>query len=304
MAYTYPPAPATLNGDLTIAQVHYLLKNPALLARRVRDLSLNKYIADWLLPAKYKVEGGSILYSNGEGLFTADNPEAVGIGGEYPLTTIDAGTLALAKTTKWGRDIEIFDESISRMQADPLNRALTKLVNTNIKFIDGVALAVIASKIVQTFAATGAWSTGANIIKDVLKAKATSDTAEDGFSFDTILLSPLQYAAVMATLITSGYLPRESDLVRTGDFPNALGLTWATSAHSPITDPLLLDRVQLGGMADENIQSPGYSGGTGGIEVKTMRTDETDGYRVRARRITVPLVLEPNAGMRITGTGL
>src|SRR3954470_21662739 len=126
MAYTYPPAGPVLSSDLSAAQVHYLLKSPALLARRIRDLSLYGYIADVLLPARYQAMGGAILYPNGEPVFANDDPEAVGVLGEYPLTTIDAGTLALAKTVKWGRDVEVSDESISRMQADPLNRALSR----------------------------------------------------------------------------------------------------------------------------------------------------------------------------------
>lgn len=309
MAYTYPPAATTLSSDLTAAQVHYLLKSPALLARRIRDLSLNKYIADYLLTGRYVAQGGAILYPNGEVLFTADDPEAVGILGEYPLTTLDAGTLATARTVKWGRDVEVSDEAISRMLADPLNRALSKLVNTNVRFIDGVALGVIASKITQTRAAGGSWNTGDGagfqIISDVLATKAQVDETEDGFDLDTVVLRPMQYAKAIAALIRDGVLPRESNVISTGDFPNALGLTWTTSVHSPVTDPLLLDRAQLGGMADENIQSPGYTGaGPGGVEVRSIRDDLRDGYRVRARRVTVPLVLEPNAGIRITGTGI
>jgi hypothetical protein len=307
MAYTYPPVAATLSPDLTAAQVHYLLKSPALLARRIRDLSLYKYIADYLLPAKYVAMGGAILYPSGEPVFANDDPEAVGILGEYPLTTLDAGTLALAKTVKWGRDVEVSDESISRMLTDPLNRALSRLVNSNVKYVDSVALGVIASKITNTKAAGAAW-TGANAgiqaITDVLATKAQVEELEDGFTLDTVVLKPTQWAKVMSALIAANVLPRESDVIRTGDFPNALGLTWTASVHSPVTDPLLVDRNQLGGMADENIQSPGYAGGTGGVEVKSIRKDEVDGYRVRARRVTVPLVLEPNAGVRITGTGI
>lgn len=307
MAYTYPPAGPTLSTDLTAAQVHYLLKSPGLIARRVRDLSLYRFIADFLLTGRYVAVGGAILYPNGESLFANDDPEAVGPLGEYPLTTVDAGTLALAKTVKWGRDVEISDESISRMLVDPLNRALTKLVNTNVRYVDSIALGVIASKITATRAAGAAWTTGNQIIADVLATKAQTEELEDGFDLDTVVLRPMQYAKVMAALIAQNLLPRESGaVITTGDFPNVLGMTWTTSTHSPVTDPLLLDRTQLGGMADENIQSPGYSRGADGVgvEVKSIRKEEVDGYRVRARRVTVPVVVEPNAGIRITGTGI
>lgn len=307
MPITYPPPATTLDGTLTIAQVHYLLKNPQLVARRVRTLALNRYVSDFLLTARYRAVGGAILYPNGEPLFANDDPEMVGVGGEYPLTSVGAGTLALAKTVKWGRDVEIFDEAIARMLIDPVDRALTRMVNSNVKFVDSVALGVIASKITATYAASAAWTTGAVIIEDVLGAKAVTEELEDGFDLDTVVLKPTQFAKVIARMIVAGLLPREAQnpVLASGVLPDVLGLTWTKSIHSPVTNPLLVDRSQLGGMADEDLQGPGYVGaGPTGIEVKVMRKDETDGYRGRVRRVTVPVVVEPNAGIQITGTGI
>ena len=77
-----------------------------------------------------------------------------------------------------------------------------------------------------------------------------------------------------------------------------------TSPYVTVTDPWLIDRVALGGMADENLSSPGYATAAGtNVEAFTNRHKD-DKYEVRARRVTVPVVLEPLAGVRITGTGL
>lgn len=312
MSFTYPAV--GLDNTLTVPQVHYLLKNPALLARRVRDLALYGYIADFLLTGRFQAVAGAILYPNGEPIFTNDDPEAVGVGGEYPLTSVGSGTMAMAKTVKWGRDVEIYDEEIAALQMNPVNRALRNLVNSNIKYIDSVALGVIASKITRTHSAGAAWTSltgsGEQIIEDVLLTKAETEELEDGFDLNTVVLKPTQYAKVVARLIAADLLPREAGnpVQATATF-DYMGLTWATSAHSPVTDPLLLDREQLGGMADWNIQSPGYASGAGGvgIEVATWRLGgegNRDGYRTRARRITVPVVVEPNAGVKITGTGI
>ncbi|NIB22869.1 hypothetical protein HBA56_04250 [Pseudoteredinibacter isoporae] len=117
-------------------------------------------------------------------------------------------------------------------------------------------------------------------------------------------MKPTQFAKVAASLIKSDLVPRESgNFVLSGVIPDYLGLTWVTSQHVPFSDPILVDRDQLGGMADEKITSPGYVG-YDGLEVKSIRKDERDMYTVQARRITVPVVLEPNAGIRITGTGV
>ncbi|PZE23916.1 hypothetical protein DEI86_13535 [Curtobacterium sp. MCBD17_028] len=106
-------------------------------------------------------------------------------------------------------------------------------------------------------------------------------------------------------MITSNFLPRESgNTVETGVIPNYLGLTWTTSRYVPFTDPFLVDRNQLGGMADEDLGSPGYSRAASGIETKTIRAESRDAYDLRARRVTVPVVRDIRAGLRITGTGL
>ena len=65
----------------------------------------------------------------------------------------------------------------------------------------------------------------------------------------------------------------------------------------------MADTEQLGGMADEDLQSPGYSKVDGvGVEVKVSRlngADDRDGYRARARRVTVPVILESAAAGKI-----
>lgn len=305
MTYTYPPIPAATTQGGSALEIHQFLKSPTLLARRLRTLALNRYIADFLLTGRFVAQGGAVLYPSGEPLFANDDPEMVGVGAEYPLTTLSEGTFALTRTAKWGRDVEIFDEAISRMTVNPLDIALTRLANSSVRFVDATALGVIASRVSNTFAASAAWTTGAAIIKDVLQAKAVNDELNQGYDLDTVVLKPTQYANVMSTLMTGGFLQREttSGPLYTGLFPDYLGLTWVTSTNVPFTDPFLLDRDELGGMADENIQSPGYVS-EGGLEVKSIRQDHNDSYRVRARRVTVPLVLEPNAGVRIIGTGL
>lgn len=53
-------------------------------------------------------------------------------------------------------------------------------------------------------------------------------------------------------------------------------------------------------MADEDLGGPGYTKIDGiGVETKSIRDDENDKYRLRARRVTVPVVLEPAAARKI-----
>ncbi|RDZ49312.1 hypothetical protein C5C07_20390 [Haloferax sp. Atlit-4N] len=82
-----------------------------------------------------------------------------------------------------------------------------------------------------------------------------------------------------------------------------MGLDWLATPNGITNVALVADTEQLGGMADEDLQSPGYAKVDGiGVEVKVTRmtgSDDRDGYRARARRVTVPVILEPAAAGKI-----
>ena len=316
MSYTYPPAPATVGTDMTTIEVHHLLKNPNLLRRQLETLLAQKFIADYLLTGRFQAVGGSILYETGEEIFPADASEAIAPGGGYPRTALTSGELAAAKTVKWGQDVPVTDEAIARLAMSPVQKALKVLANGIIRDVDGVALAVIASKVTQTISVTnegthhvdtGAWSTDDAIIEGILAVKAKAEELNVGFSFDysTVALKPTQFAKVAGKLLTGGLVPREQqNAILSGIIPDYMGLTWVTSTHVPFSDPILVDRDLLGGMADEKLGGPGYATGQGGVEAKAIRQDATDSYDIRGRRVTVPVVLEPKAAVIIDSTGL
>jgi hypothetical protein len=71
------------------------------------------------------------------------------------------------------------------------------------------------------------------------------------------------------------------------------------------SNPLFVDREQLGGMADEDLGSPEFSSASAfNVEVSSIRKGDLDKYVLRARRVVVPVVTEPLAGVTITGTTL
>lgn len=301
------PIPA-LEGSLTPEQVHQLLGNHRAIARQFKSVVQEKFIADYLLAGRYPVVGGAVIYpETGETLYTIDDTEEIAPGGEYPLTVTDQGSYAAARTSKRGHDTEVYDEAVASLGIDPVNRGLSKLGNTVIRDVDRAALAVIASKVTKTYK-SAAWSTGEAIVEAVLLAKASNQATESStYAFDTIVLTPLQFAKVGAYLINGGFVPRENGDMLRGKLPiDALGMTWVTTDHVPVTDPLLVDRDQLGGMGDWDLKSPGYVR-AGNVDTKVSRLggeDDRDGYRLRARRVTVAVVVDPNAAVRITDTGV
>jgi hypothetical protein len=306
MPTTYPPAGPTLSGDLTT--ISRFLANPTLVARRLRTLAEQRYIADTLLSGRFTVSGGAVQYETGESIFAPDNPRAVAPGSEYPLTMPGNGTASLAKTVKWGSDALITDEAIKRQLMSPVERAFAKLVNTNVKYVDSVALSAISSAVTQTSASAAAWSTAtaAQILDSVLISKANILALNNGFEPDTVVVDDVRLAYAMSKFVQAGWLPREdngSNPALTGSFPTIAGMRWLSSPNLPTAGTaLVLDSTQLGGMADEDLGGPGYvSAGGVGVEAKTIRDDEEDQWRIRVRRVTVPIVLEPAAAWKVTG---
>lgn len=307
MPYTYPPAAPTISGDnVTISR---FLNNPDLIARRLRTLLEQRYIADALLTGRFSATGsGSIEYETGESIFSGENPRAVAPGAEYPLVSPATGPASLAKTVNWGQDALITDASIARRKMDPVNRAFVKLTNQNVKYVDSVALSAISSAVTQNTAAAADWSTAtaAQMLKDVGLAKANVIALNEGYDPDTVVLDDINWVNAMVAFVAAGYVPREtpsSNPAVTGEFPVILGLRWLASPNVPTANTaIVLDSQQLGGMADEDLGGPGYvSAGGVGVQAKTMREDKTDEWRIRCRRVTVPVVLEPASAWKITG---
>lgn len=306
--YTYSGTPAGLDASLTAVQVHSLMKTPTVLARRMRDITKEGFLADWLLTGRYAIQGGAIAYPTSDtSPFPKDNAEIVAPGSQYALTQMDGGQLAIAQSAKNGIATHVWDEEISRLLNSPVNDGLNILANGVVRFVDSTAMAVVQSKVTQTYASQ-AWSTAAGIVNGVLGAQAALTNLKAGVNPTAIVLSVTQYSQVMATLALAGVLPRENVNANpfvTGNWPNVLGFTWTASPNAPFTEPTMIDRDLLGGMADENLQSPEFHKASGSsVEVAVDRLQGRDGYELRARRVCVPVVTRPWAAIRITGTGL
>jgi hypothetical protein len=305
VSYTYPVKHP--EGTLTTAELHLLLSNPTVIASRVAELADQKFIADFLLSGRFSAAGGGIFYETGEEVFAGENPEAVSPLGEYPTVVLDSGEVVSARTVKWGLDTVVSDEKIARQGISYVNRGITRLVNTVVRHVDSVAMAVIASRVTSTFASLATWTTAGKAVEAITTIQAERAALGFGIDLDTVVLRPAQYAKIIGMLIDDKALPRESgETAVAGNLPvNALGLTWATTPHFQGANPLLVDREQLGGMADEDLGGPGYVRTEAfGVEAKTIREEKPEGYTLRARRVTVPVVTEPMAGVALTNTGL
>lgn len=308
MPGSYPPAPPTISGQLV--EIHQLLQNPRRVRRRLRTVADNRFVSDRILTRRFRTSGGAILYETGESIFNTRDIEAVQPGGEYPRDTPSAGTASLASVSKWGQAVFLSDEKLKRSvyMGSELDRSLRKTVNTVIRKVDRLTTAAVSSAVTATQAAIAAWDdvTNARMYRDIELASALVVDLNEGFMPDTVLMSTEKYALLISDDHVANMRRRETEdnpiygarLDQIGNY-NVIA---TAAANLPTDDVWVFDSRELGGMADEAEVDPGYATSDNGVQVKNKRIDERDGWDLWARRITVPVVNEPNAGIRITGT--
>jgi len=303
MSYSYPPVAPTFSGDNeTISR---FLNSPSVVARRVQDISANRFIADVLLTGRTDVSGGAITYDVDEDLYTVRPVNAVSPGGEYDLTTLTNGTPQVAKVTKWGQDTEVTDEAIKRQNFGAVEKGLGKLSNSVIKKVDSISLSLIAATVTQTQAVTsGQWSVSgtAAILRDIMLAKAKVTALNKGYDPNVIVVDDITWAYLASDAGVMAARGREdgSNSIYTGNFPTIAGLTILPTPNIPGgSGAWLIDTNALGGIADEDLG--GDYAKAGALETKVIREDLNDKWRLRARRVCVPYVTEPGAAIKITG---
>jgi hypothetical protein len=299
LPHIYPPAAPTLTGDtITISR---FLNNPAAVARRLRTLAENRFIADVLLAGRYQVAGGSLLYEQSESIFTDKPPEVVNPGAEYPRSPATPGPAAMASVSKWGQDVPITDEHVGRYGRRAVDVALTKIVNYLVRQVDSLCLSAISAAVTATATATALWSSAtADPLLDLMLAKASIIGRDQGYEPDTAVMSDTAYARLIANQKIISGLSREGNntVTQQGEQLTIAGLRILPSAGTVF----VLDSGMLGGIGFERIPSPEYNGDpAGGVETWSRRDpNANDQWIVRGRRPVVPVVQEPFAAYKIT----
>lgn len=293
MPVTYPAPPPTVTAD-GIETISRFLSSPTLIQRAITSITADRFISDSLLTGRTRPSGGAVQFEQTESKYPDQPVESVAAGQEFPLTTLGNGPSKIVAVRKWGIDTIVTDEAIRRLTRTPVDRALIKMGNGVIRQVDVTALAAITAAPIQTLAAAAVWSTAAHpILTEVLTARAMIAEQNEGYMADSLVLSDDAYTALMGNEPIRQAMARETlaSPVYTGMLGRLAGLDVMVSPNLPTaTSALVLDRGVLGGMADE---VP--------LMASTMRQEETERWRLRAKRITVPFVLEPKAAVEITG---
>jgi hypothetical protein len=303
----YPPAPLSLSGSNLTAS--YFLSQPSFVARRLREMADLRYVGNNLLRGRANAVGGAVGYEvAGEGIFADAAPEIVAPGAEYSLTTTGAGTPAVAKVAKWGKDSLVTDEDVARRNMDSVGRGLVKLGNSAGLVIDQACGAAIASAVTANGAAGSNWNAAnTTILQVIMLAQASIQGQNLGYIPDTLLVSDTVWAYIASNPALANLLARENlnNPVYTGRFQNLAGLdvVHVPAANMPGADGTkawVLDTVSLGFIATEDLGG-GYLSAGDLVESKTMRVDQNDAWRIRARVNFAAAVTDPLAGYAITG---
>jgi hypothetical protein len=303
---TFPPGSVSVSGSTVSASV--FLSQPDFVARRLRTLADLRYVGSNLLRGRASAEGGAVGYETaGESIFADAAPEVVAPGSEYTLTTTGAGTPAVAKVKKWGKDSLVTDEDIKRRNMDSVNRGLNKLANSAGLVVDQAVTAAIASAVTATAGAGAVWTSGgATVLRDVMLAQAAIAGQNMGYQADTLLVSDTIWAELASNKDLATLFARENlnNPVYTGRFSNLAGLD---VVHVPAANlpggvgsvAYVLDSQNLGFIATEDLGG-GYQRAGDLVESKVIRQDENDAWRLRARVNFAAAVTDPLAGYKIT----
>lgn len=302
---TFSGVPTVSGTKITVS---YLVNNPEFVQRVLRSLVLRRLVGAKLLTGRVDVTGsGAAVFETGENIFANDVAEVIDELAEYPLTDDTDGTLSVFMVDKYGLATDIPDTMISRNRLDIVARKLVKIANRIVFGFDQRCLSVIGSGITQTQAVAAAWNTAnADQLLDVLLAGAVVDGLDEGFEVNTLVLKPVPWARLVAATKILDHAPRESgnNPVLTGTMVSFAGLEiYKTNAMPAGVEVMAVDRNQLGSIMWED-QGGGYMGSAGdteGVQSKVFRLDKKDGVRLQVRKVQEPVLVEPGAGIKLTG---
>jgi len=304
---TFSPTSPTVNG--TKVTVDYLVNNPALVQRVLRSLVQKRLIGARFLTGRVDVTGsGAAIFETGESIFANDVAEVIDELSEYPLTDDGNPALSVFTVDKYGLATDVPDSMIRRNRIDVVARKLVKMANRIVYGFDSRCLSLMASGITQTQAASAAWNLStADHLLDVLLASAKVDELDEGFEINAIALKPTAWARLISASKILAMQPREGgdNAVMTGNMFQFAGLDiYRTNALPGGVEVLMADTLQLGSIMWED-QGGGYMGDAGdvdGVESKVFRLEKQDGVRIQARKAQEPVLQEPGAGIKVTGT--
>lgn len=216
---SHPFAAPTVSGN-TISVDTYL-KQPTRITKMLEDLTLQRFVSEYIFSKGPKPSGGAVIYDEitANDLYLDDDVQRIEPSGQFPR--LDGSRLApkVAKVSKYGGEVEIAWEARDRNDQRAFSRDITRLSNTIVRKINTQAIAALdAALAIHTAQATtmGAlgldgWATGAaatGVVTGMGTAFAQidrpdalfsavqllADVQELGIEYNCLLVNPTQTA--------------------------------------------------------------------------------------------------------------
>src|SRR6188768_3221918 len=143
----HPLASPTVVGN-TIT-VDMMLQNPTRVTALLADLTLQKFLINYIFDSAGGVEGGAVIYDQPtvNELYPERDVQQVAVGAEFPIITADRRAPKVALVEKWGGKVWIPDEAVARNQSGVYMRELRKLANAMVRKLNTRAIAILEAAI-------------------------------------------------------------------------------------------------------------------------------------------------------------
>lgn len=300
----FPIQSAQDGPQLTVSDI---IKSPAVVPRRILDITNNLFVADKLLRKGPTAVAGVVKFYASNPLFSMSPSEVVGEFGQIPVAANELGQLFISQTAKRGLGVRISLEMVNRNDIDAVNLQINQVSNTLVRDWDGVfiaaALASCAASGNTTAASVGWESSTAATRKDISQAKFEIATATLpgqpsnflGYMADTLVLNPGDVTAMEGNDDTwkawRGNVADQSPAV-TGQLPGKLfGLDVWQSYSMPAGTGLVCQREVMGFISDERP-----------LQATPLRfIEDEEYYRSNALRQSAIGIDQPLAMCTITG---
>jgi hypothetical protein len=286
-----------------------ILKDPAIVPRRIIDVGSNKFIADQLLRGGPQAASGVVKFYVSNPLFATSPTAEVAEYGEFPVFETETGELMVATTIKRGGRLELSDELRRRNNIDLVNLKIQQVTNTFTRDWDAYFMALILAAIAvtsQVVPASKTWddplaATRKDIgdaMRLITSAVLDSDHKDNylGYEPDTLVLNVNDVTDMVGNddawkAWLGGNVADQSPAV-TGQLPNRLyGLDVWSTWNVPVGSALVLQRNVTGFISEEQPFQ------ASGMEFKP----ENDSWRTVFKRQATGGCDQPKSAALITG---
>lgn len=299
------------NQHINAPTVKQYLKEPTLIRDAINDLATDQFITESLFTQGYNAQGGAVKYMQEavkkyveEGYDPAED-FSIAEGTEFHQVYQTEPAEVVEKVKKYALEGWITFEDEERNQLGSLARLTKRMMNTMVKYFDSTALNLLAthSSIPNQARSGGAgnqWSNTANttIIDDIMIAADTVNNYQDAdYTANTLVVSQTVYSwmrrnKALQDLFDNPNLPAAaSDLRFGGQISQLAGIPLLVSPFMRNDMAFVMERGAVGGIADE-------------VPLTLLPIERVARFEriyVRAKRLTVAFVSDPNAMVRITG---